>query len=164
MITTGNALIYIDQASRRIVLPVNGWTARISDIPLPPADPTVCLLLEGSRATFVDDKSFFLVLKDGTIYRVEVELEGKVVSRLVLSKPLARSAIPSVAKCLNEDHFFIGSTVGPSVLLKAEQVEEEVDDDAMDTATTTIVGQDDAMDDDDDDDGQSYFDSVFLVV
>jgi len=155
VITTSNALIYVDQSSKRVALPLNGWTSRISDVPLLPADPTRNLLLEGSRSVFVDDKTFFLILKDGTVYPVEIVVDGKTVSKLTMSPPLAQTSIPSIARNIGNDHIFVGSTVGPSVLLKAAHVEEEVEKDDMDVTPTAVVQGDKEMDYDDDDGLQS---------
>ncbi len=155
VITTSNALIYVDQSSRRVVLPLNGWTARVSDLPsLAPtsAEQDRKLFLEGSRSVFVDDKTFFLILKDGTVYPVEIVADGKTVSKLTISPPLAQISAPSVAKNLGDDHLFVGSIVGPSVLLKAAHAEEEVENDSSESAPA-IVQDDDQMDYDDEDEG-----------
>ncbi|KAH9477356.1 Protein CFT1 [Psilocybe cubensis] len=160
VVVSSNAVIYVDQSSRRVALPVNGWTSRISDIqllPVPTSDQSRHLILEGSRTLFVDDKTFFVFLKDGTVYPIEIEAEGKIVSKLILGPPLAQTSSPSVVRSLGEDHIFIGSTVGPSVLLKAAHVEEEVHDDAQDSAPSAIVKDDDQMDYDDDDEGQDIY-------
>ena len=143
----------MDQSSRRIVLPVNGWTSRISDALTLPADLTQKLVLEGSRAIFVDEKTFFLVLNDGTVYPVDILVDGKTVSKLVMSPPLAQTSIPSIVRNIGNDHIFIGSTVGPSVLLKAARVEEEVEGNEFEQVPTAIVRGDDAMEYDDDDEG-----------
>ncbi|KAF6746159.1 hypothetical protein DFP72DRAFT_1076565 [Ephemerocybe angulata] len=89
--TCTNSPLYIDQSSRRIALPVNGWAARTTDLPMGP-EPNVDLKLEGSRAIFVDDKTPFVILKDGSLYPVEVGAEGKTVTRLTLGAPLAQTA------------------------------------------------------------------------
>ncbi|KAF5309321.1 hypothetical protein D9611_014402 [Ephemerocybe angulata] len=157
IIVCTNSLLYIDQSSRRIALPVNGWAARTTDLPMGP-EPTVDLKLEGSRAIFVDDKTLFLILKDGNLYPVEIGAEGKTVTRLTLGAPLAQTAVPAVVKGLGDGHVFIGSTVGPSVLLKANWVEEEVpeEEEGQGTAVVDTKGQqdwdmdDDLYDDDDD--------------
>ncbi|KAF8191243.1 CPSF A subunit region-domain-containing protein [Pholiota molesta] len=140
----------ITSSSRRVALPLNGWTARTSDLPLLPLPfPDQSLFLEGSRAVFVDDRTFFLILKDGAVYPVEIVVDGKTVSRLTVSPPLAQTAVPSVATNLGADHIFIGSAVGPSVLLKAAHVEEEVEDN-MDAAPA-VVQDDDQMEYEDED-------------
>ena len=155
VITTTNALIYVDQSSRRLALPLNGWTSRLSDIPLlsiAPSDEPRKLILEGSRSVFVDEKTFFLILKDGAVYRVEIVVDGKTVSKLTMSPPLAQSSIPSVAMNIGSEHIFIGSTAGPSVLLKVTHVEEDMDkDDDDDYSIPAAVVQGDPMDFDDDD-------------
>ncbi|KAF8816784.1 hypothetical protein BYT27DRAFT_7181242 [Phlegmacium glaucopus] len=158
VITTTNALIYVDQSSRRLALPLNGWNSRLSDmnlLPIAPADESRKLILEGSRSVFVDEKTFFVILKDGAVYPVEIVVDGKTVSKLTMSPPLAQSSIPSVAMNIGNDHIFIGSTVGPSVLLKAAHVQEDIhkdeDGDEGHSAPAAVV-QGDSMDFDDDDD------------
>ncbi|KAK0240309.1 CPSF A subunit region-domain-containing protein [Armillaria nabsnona] len=155
VIVTSNSLIYVDQAARRITLPINGWASRMSDLPfaIPPGEEDRDLSLEGSRSVFVDDKTLFITLKDGTVYPVEIVADGKSVSKLVMSAAIAQTAVPSLMKKLDDHHIFIASTVGPSVLVKATKVEEEVDDDeAMDAVPTTVVDTSTTMDVDDDDD------------
>ncbi|KAF9008327.1 CPSF A subunit region-domain-containing protein [Cyathus striatus] len=165
VIITANSLIYVDQASRRIALAVNGWASRVSDITYLPSDPTLDLQLEASKAMFVDDRTFFLVLKDGTVYPVEIVVDGRVVSGISIGKALARTTVPSCALRLvargagmellgrEGENIFVGSTVGPSVLLKTSHVEveeEEGDEDVK--MEQAVVKQEDGMDWDDDDD------------
>lgn len=154
VIIASNSMIYVDKSSRRMALPVNGWPGRISDLPLlpiSPADQHRNLLLEGSRAVFVDDKTLFMILKDGTVYPVEIVIDGKTVSKLTMAPALARTTIPSVVKRLEDGHIFVGSIVGPSVLMKTAHVEEEIEDNQMDTSPAAVVPADDEMDMDDDD-------------
>jgi cleavage and polyadenylation specificity factor subunit 1 len=154
VVITSNAIVYVDQSSRRIVLPVNGWISRISDVPALSADPNRQLILEGSRSIFVDEKTFFLVLKDGTVYPVDILVDGKTVSKLMMSPPLAQTSIPSIVRNIGNDHIFIGSTAGPSVLLKAARVDEEIEgNDVEEVRRTAIVWGDDAMEYDDEDEG-----------
>ncbi|PFH48729.1 hypothetical protein AMATHDRAFT_64747 [Amanita thiersii Skay4041] len=157
VVIAGNCLIYVDQSSRRVVLPVNGWMPRISDMSLPQfsqEDMSRNLLLESCRSVFVDDKTFFIVLKEGTIYPVEIMADGKTVSKLTMAPALAQTTIPSLVMKVVEDHLFVGSTVGPSVLLKTAHVEEEIQEDAeMSVAPAAVVSSthDMILDDDDDD-------------
>ncbi|THU95820.1 cleavage factor protein [Dendrothele bispora CBS 962.96] len=179
VVITANSLIYIDQSSRRVVLPVNGWASRISDVPTQSQQSTnltttkedsdrEILLLEGSKAVFVDDRTLFLILRDGRVYPVELIVDGKTVSRFHMGLPLARTTIASLAFVLlpersggggggmfslmashhqygkddakkDEKLLFIGSTVGDSVLLKAARVEEEVDDEDVEMALVATV-------------------------
>ncbi|GJE96309.1 CPSF A subunit region-domain-containing protein [Phanerochaete sordida] len=157
VVVSANALTHVAQAAKRVILPVNGWQARVSDHPLPQLtdqEKEQNLKLEGSHAVFVDDKKFFLLLSDGTVYPVEVHADGRTVSRLTLGSALARTTIPTIVRRVSSDNLFIGSTVGPSVLLKTSHVEEEIKDEdvEMDTAPAAVVDEANEMDLDDDDD------------
>lgn len=107
---------------------------------------------------FSDEKSFFVIRKDGMVHPVEIISDGRTVSKLVLFPALAQTTIPSVAKQLVGGMLFVGSAVGPSVLLRAVRVEEEVEEgEAEDTsaAPSAVVDTRNAMDIDDfDDDGE----------
>jgi cleavage and polyadenylation specificity factor subunit 1 len=118
-----------------------------------PAGQTRDLALEGARAAFVDDRTVFVVLKDGTVYPIEIIADGKTVSKLTMGSALAQTTIPAIIKRVSEEHLFIGSTVGPSVLLKTAHIEEEVDSSADSELTPmAVVDTDGGMDLYDDDD------------
>lgn len=156
MVISANSLIHVAQTSRRVILPVNGWQARISDHPLPQLteeEKQRDLKLEGSYAVFVDDSKLFVLLNDGTVYPVEVHADGRTVARLTMGSALAQTTIPSTVRRVADEHLFIGSTVGPSVLLKTSHVEEEIKDEDVDmeSAPTAVVDQTNEMDLDDDD-------------
>ncbi|KAH9830080.1 CPSF A subunit region-domain-containing protein [Rhodofomes roseus] len=155
VVLAGNSILYVDQASRRIILPLNGWPARTSDMPMPsltPDEQKRDLQIEGARFTFVDERTLYIFGKDGTVYPVEIVLDGKTVSRLSMAPPVARTTIPALVKRIGTDHLFIGSIVGPSVLLKTAHVEEEMadDDEDMAPAPATVVAPIDSMDLDED--------------
>ncbi|KAF8119582.1 CPSF A subunit region-domain-containing protein [Boletus edulis] len=155
IILTANSLVYVDQAARRVSLPVNGWSARVSDIPSLPLDKDMDLALEGSRIVFADEKTFFVIRKNGMVHPVEIISDGRTVSKLVLSPALAQTTIPTVTRQLEGGMLFVGSTVGPSVLLKAARVEEEVEEGEAEeagAALTAVVDTNNAMDIDFDDD------------
>ncbi|KAG5641144.1 hypothetical protein DXG03_005895 [Asterophora parasitica] len=163
MVLSSNSLIYIDQASRRVVLPLNGWPGRISDLPLlsiPPEHQSRNIELEGCRASFVDDKTMFIILKDGSVYPVDIVIDGKTVSKLTMGAALAQTTVPTVVRRVTDGHLFVGSTVGPSVLLKAAHVEEEVEEDQDINGPTAFVDLANGMDLDDDDDDDIYGDST----
>jgi len=147
---TSNALIHVDQAARRVALPVNGWAARVSDMPMLPLENDLELTLEGSHLVFADEKTFFVIRKDGMIHPVEILSDGRTVSKLTISPALAQTTIPSTAIQLGSGFLFVGSTVGPSVLLKTHRVEEELPCGDEELATPAAV-VDTHMDIDDDD-------------
>ena len=154
VILASNAVIHVDQATRRVALPVNGWSPRVSDMPTlstPVGMPE--LRLEGARMAFVEDRTLFVVLVDGTIIPIEFVVDGKIVSRLVPGAALAQTAPPTVVRKLHHEHLFVGSTVGPSALLRTASVEEPVtESDEMDTSgPSAVVDGGKAMDLDDDD-------------
>ncbi|KAF8837869.1 hypothetical protein BDN67DRAFT_972360 [Paxillus ammoniavirescens] len=163
VILATNALIYVDQAARRVSLPVNGWFARVSDIPSLPLDKDQDLTLEGSRLVFADDRTFFVIRKDGIVHPVEIVSDGRTVSKMVMSPGLAQTTIPAVTRQLEGGVLFVGSTVGPSVLLRAARVEEEVkpgEEGAEASAmSAAVVDTKNAMDIDDDDDDDLYGES-----
>jgi len=150
IVLTSNSIIYVDQAARRVALPVNGWAARVSDMPMPPADKDLGLCLEGSRLVFVDEKTLFVIRKDGMIHPIEIILDGRTVSKLVLLPVIAQTTIPAVARLLNDDLLFVGSTVGPSVLMKTARQEVPLELPGQHTGATAIDFSD-SMDLDDDD-------------
>ncbi|RPD55582.1 hypothetical protein L226DRAFT_490064 [Lentinus tigrinus ALCF2SS1-7] len=157
VILASNSILFVDQSGRRVMLPVNGWPPRISDLPMPtltPQEQARDLLLEGSRFTFVDERTLFLFLRDGTVYPIELIQDGKMVSRLSMSPALAQTTVPTTVKRIGEDHVFVGSIVGPSVLLRTARVEEEIVDEDVDMASGPAVvdtaNQMDVMDDDED--------------
>ena len=164
VVITGNSIIYVDQSSRRIALPVNGWASRISDMQILPTDSARKFNLEGSRSVFVDDKNFFIVLKDGTVYPIEIVVDGKTVSKLLMSPPLAQTSVPSIVRNIGNDHIFIGSTAGPSVLLKAAHVEEEIEQNEFQVAPTAVVKDDDVMDYDIEDEGLRFSVQTYFVI
>ena len=107
--------------------------------------------------TFVDDRTLFVILKDGTVYPVEIVVDGKTVSRLTMAAALAQTTIPSVVERISEEHIFIGSTVGASILFKTARVEEDVESGAESAfAPAAVVDMGQSMDIDDDD-GMRYF-------
>ncbi len=155
VILASNSILFVDQSGRRVILPVNGWPARTSDLPmlqLTPTEQTRDLRLEGSRFTFVDERTLFLFTPDGTVYPIELIQDGKTVSRLAMSSALARTTIPAVVKRVGDDHLLVGSIVGPSVLLCTARVEEEIaeEDVEMSDGPAAVVDTSNTMDVDDD--------------
>ena len=68
VILTSNAVIHVDQATWHVAISVNGWQPHVSDM------PTLLMLvdmrelcLKGARMAFVEERTLFVVLVDGTI-------------------------------------------------------------------------------------------------
>lgn len=120
LVAAANTILYVDQVGKIVAMPTNGWAARVTDMQLlaDPESDTRNIVLEGSHMVFVDERTVFVFTIDGTVYPVEIVLEGKSVSRIAISPPLVRSTIPTTVNRMADDHLFIGSAVGPSLLLK----------------------------------------------
>ncbi|KAJ3853994.1 CPSF A subunit region-domain-containing protein [Lentinula lateritia] len=171
VILTSNSVVYVDQATKKLMLPVNGWATRVSDIAavnVSDVAQTRDLALEGSRAAFISETTLLLILARGDAYTVTLAMDGKAVSGLSISdKPMVKTTIPSLAMSVTvssphagrdvDAHtipfIFVGSTQGPSVLLKTNMVEVEEDDTDKDVDNgndaRAPAGEDDDMYDDD---------------
>jgi len=157
VIITCNSIIYVDQSSKHVVLPVNGWASRISDMPMPAIAPeyqSCNLKLEGCHAGFVGNKTIFIIHKYDTVYPTDMVSDRKMVSKLTLAPPLVQIMIPTVVKRITDGLIFIGSTVGPYVLLKAACVKEEIEEHEMDLTPSAILQTANDMDMDHDDEGR----------
>lgn len=152
VIISTNAIIHVGQSSRKVVLPVNGWFARVSDVQttsLTADEASRDLQLEGSHVSFVDDTNFLVILANGVVIPVEIVAEGKTVSALKMGAPQAQTTLPSTVTKGPDGYMFIGSTSGPSVLVKADRLEVEVPEEAGDQPVG-VVNSATTMDVDDD--------------
>ncbi|KIK53793.1 hypothetical protein GYMLUDRAFT_49207 [Collybiopsis luxurians FD-317 M1] len=144
IVLTTNSLVYVDQATKKLMLPMNGWAERVSEVSaLKNPNPTSAnpsnlnLSLEGAQATFISDTTLLLVLVHGEVYTVTLAMDGKAVSGMNIGKEMvAKTTIPSLVQCVTvpgssastarvDELVFVGSTQGPSVLLRTGFVEEE---------------------------------------
>jgi len=144
--------MHVGQSSRKVVLPVNGWFARVSDVQttsLTADEAARDLQLEGSHVSFVDDTNFLVILANGVVIPVEIVAEGKTVSTLKMGTPQAQTTLPSTVTKGPDGYIFIGSTSGPSVLVKADRLEVEVPEEAGDQPVG-VVNSATTMDVDDD--------------
>lgn len=123
-----NSIFHVDQTGRITAVPSSGWASRLTDMKLSedPGAKTRNIPLEGARIIFVDERTIFLFADDGVVYSVEVMVEGRAVTSLVISPPLVQLTIPTTLCDVGSDHLFVGSTAGPSLLLKTVRVLEEV--------------------------------------
>ena len=116
---------------------------------LTPEEAARDLQLEGSHVSFVDDTNFLVILSDGVVIPVEIVAEGKTVSALKMGAPQAQTTLPSTVAKGPDGYAFIGSTSGPSVLVKADRLEEEVPEEVGDQLVG-VVSSTSTMDVDDD--------------
>lgn len=152
IIISTNAIIHVGQSSRKVVLPVNGWFARVSDVQtasLTAEEAVRDLQLEGSHVSFVDDTNLLVILSNGVAIPVEIVAEGKTVSALKMGAPQAQTTLPSTVAKGPDGFIFIGSTSGPSVLVKADRLEVDVPEGVGDQPVG-VVDSTTTMDVDDD--------------
>lgn len=97
----------------------------------------------------MDDTNFLVILADGVVIPVEIVAEGKTVSALKMGVPQAQTTLPSTVAKGPDGYIFIGSTSGPSVLVKADRLEEEVPEEVGDQPVG-VVNSATTMDVDDD--------------
>jgi len=101
--------------------------------------------------SFADDTNFLVILADGVVIPVEIVAEGKTVSALKMGTPQAQTTLPSTVAKGPDGYTFIGSTSGPSVLVKVDRLEEEVPEEVGDqpagvaNSTATMDVDDDGV-------------------
>jgi cleavage and polyadenylation specificity factor subunit 1 len=155
IVLAANSIFHVDQTGRIIAVPSNGWASRITDMKLTEdlGVKTRNIALEGARIMFVDERTIFVFSAGGLVYPVEVVVEGRAVTSLIISPPIVQLTIPTTLCSVGSDHLFVGSTVGPSLLLKTFHVLEEVRKSAL--HSPVAIGEDSADIDMDLDDGES---------
>jgi cleavage and polyadenylation specificity factor subunit 1 len=116
---------------------------------LTPEEAARDLRLEGSLVSFVNDTNFLVILADGAVIPVEIVAEGKTVSTLRMGAPQAQTTLPSVVAKGPDGYVLIGSTSGPSVLVRVDRLEEEAPE-GMDDQPVGVVNPAATMDVDDD--------------
>ncbi|KDQ18770.1 hypothetical protein BOTBODRAFT_28276 [Botryobasidium botryosum FD-172 SS1] len=124
VVLSANGLFHVDQTAKTTGTPVNGWLGRVSDIQLAPqpfALDGAQLTLEGSHLVFVDDRTMLLFLPDGAVCPVDLMVDGRTVSSMAFGEPLARTTSASALCLVDEGYVFVGSTTGPSTLLKVSR-------------------------------------------
>ena len=146
VVISSNSVIHVDQAGKPVGIAFNGWARRVSDFPFAP--PTRDEVLEGSQCAFVSDRVFLIVYRDGSIVPVELVADGRNIGKIEVGNKLAQTTIPSLAHLVRDDLFFVGSLVGPSVLLQLQQV--EVQGSVSSGLNNPSSLEDDPMDSDDD--------------
>ncbi|KZV86543.1 hypothetical protein EXIGLDRAFT_712088 [Exidia glandulosa HHB12029] len=142
VVLAGNALLHVDQSGKSVGVAMNGWTPRATDFPMAP--PERDDKLEGSHAVFVSERTFLLVSRDGAIVPVEIQVGGRLITKLEVGERLAQTTIPS-SLC----------TVNPELVLVTHDEEDIVPGKSAGSNGTNGASHgatyDDPMDSDDED-------------
>lgn len=137
IVQSPDCILHVDQGSRVVALPVNGWAKRVTSHPAiqsfdskASSEENLRLELEGAHLSFVAEKSLLLFLANGVVYSVIVVVDGRSVSRLSIGDPIAQCVPPSVLRTIGSDHIFLGCTVGSSALLQTSWHQSEKQEEA----------------------------------
>lgn len=117
IVVTSTALVHVSQNGKKVVTSVNGWFSKISNLEANREFEDVQLELNGSGAAWADDKNLAVILRDGRLVQVRLELEGRTVQRLsIIKQDSAKVVEPVTVTKVGDDGLFIGSAVGDSAL------------------------------------------------
>jgi cleavage and polyadenylation specificity factor subunit 1 len=149
MVLASNALLHVDQTSRVTALPLNGWAHRTSALPSLITTlgdeqkiraASLNLMLEGARMAFLSERDLLLALPNGAIHLVTVVVDGRLVQRLTIGDAIARASAPSTLQLISNGHIFVGSTVGPALLLRSSW--HDLQQKGEDLQTSTMANED----------------------
>ena len=139
LIFSVNSLIYINQSVPAFGVSLNSITKSITNYPLKSMEH-LKITLDCTRALFIAPDKFMMSLRNGEIYMVTLvtDLES---ARTVRNFYFEKQATSVVASCLvkcTDNHYFIGSRLANSVLLKCSPKLEEDTSMAVDDAVAEI--------------------------
>lgn len=154
LIVAADSILHVEHTGRVTAVPTNGWAVRTTDIKMiqDANSETRDISLEGSKILFIDDRNFLIFTVQGFVYPVKVEVEGRIVTDITISSPLAQLTIPTVVIDIGFEHFFVGSIVGPCLLLKVVRIIEEL----KGTVDSMVMATENADADMDPDDGKPF--------
>ncbi|KAF9961999.1 Cleavage and polyadenylation specificity factor subunit 1 [Mortierella alpina] len=116
LIVSANAIIHLDQGSTGMGVAVNGYAPMVTDFPLQ-AQHHFELSLEGSHHVFLAPDQILFTLRNGEMYVVELQQEGRSLSGFKIEK--AGTSMQTSCKCsLGAGYYFVGSRYADSMLIK----------------------------------------------
>ena len=116
LVVSANALIHLDQSSSGTGVAVNGYAPVITAYPLV-SQFHFDIALEGSEHVFLAPDQILFTLRDGEMYVVELQQEGRSLSGFRIEK--AGKSMQTSCKCsLGPGYYFVGSRYSDSMLIK----------------------------------------------
>ncbi|PLW07812.1 hypothetical protein PCANC_21051 [Puccinia coronata f. sp. avenae] len=85
-------------------------------LPLPEGHEKLLIRLENSKIVFNKPDSAFVFLRNGQVFNLQLQRDGRTLTKLIFEKFDVRSIVPSTAIRLTDDCLFVGSMSGDSVL------------------------------------------------
>ncbi|KAF9903816.1 Cleavage and polyadenylation specificity factor subunit 1 [Linnemannia zychae] len=116
LVVSANALIHLDQGSSGMGVAVNGYAPLVTNFPLQ-SQHHFDIALEGSQHVFLAPDQILFTLRNGDMYVVELQQEGRSLSGFKIEK--AGTSMQTSCKCaLGAGYYFVGSRYSDSMLIK----------------------------------------------
>ncbi|KAF9362920.1 Cleavage and polyadenylation specificity factor subunit 1 [Mortierella sp. NVP85] len=116
LVVSANAFIHLDQGSAGMGVAVNGYAPLATDFPLQ-NQSHFDIALEGSEHVFLAPDQILFTLRNGDMYLVELQQEGRSLSGFKIEK--VGTGKQTSCKCsLGPGYFFVGSRYADSMLVK----------------------------------------------
>ncbi|KAF9924351.1 Cleavage and polyadenylation specificity factor subunit 1 [Linnemannia zychae] len=116
LVVSANALIHLDQGSSSMGVAVNGYAPMATNFPLQDQHH-FDITLEGSQHVFLAPDQILFTLRNGDMYVVELQQEGRSLSGFKIEK--AGTSMQASCKCaLAAGYYFVGSRYADSMLIK----------------------------------------------
>ncbi|KAF9917041.1 Cleavage and polyadenylation specificity factor subunit 1 [Lobosporangium transversale] len=116
LIVSANALIHLDQGSTGVGVGLNAYAPMVTDFPLQ-SQHHFDIALDGAEHVFLAPNQILFTLRNGEMYVVELQQEGRSLSGFKIEK--VGSSMQTSCKCsLGLGYFFVGSRYADSMLIK----------------------------------------------
>ncbi|KAG0368622.1 CPSF A subunit region-domain-containing protein [Gamsiella multidivaricata] len=116
LVVSANALIHLDQGSTGMGVGVNGYAPMVTEFPLQ-NQHHFDIALEGSQHVFLAPDQILFTLRNGDMYVVGLQQEGRSLSGFKIEK--AGTSMQTSCKCsLGSGYYFAGSRYADSMLIK----------------------------------------------
>ncbi|KAK3813996.1 MAG: CPSF A subunit region-domain-containing protein [Benniella sp.] len=116
LVVSANAFIHLDQGSAGMGVAVNGYAPLATDFPLQ-NQSHFDIALEGSEHVFLAPDQILFTLRNGDMYLVELQQEGRSLSGFKIEK--VGTGKQTSCKCsLGPGYFFVGSRYADAMLIK----------------------------------------------
>jgi cleavage and polyadenylation specificity factor subunit 1 len=148
LVASMSCLLHLDQVSPGCGVGVNRLSPEESNFSrLQFKQVNLDITLNGCLFQYLENDNGLLILRNGDLFIVQFSREGRFFSSIHLEK-VGTSVIPSCSCLMDDKHFFLGSKISDSLLIKYERKRHveaennEVDDELLflETANSTNAG------------------------
>ena len=117
LVVSANAFIHLDQGSAGMGVAVNGYAPLATDFPLQ-NQSHFDIALEGSEHVFLAPDQILFTLRNGDMYLVELQQEGRSLSGFKIEKVGTGGKQTSCKCAFGPGYFFVGSRYADSMLIR----------------------------------------------